>query len=86
MCLHLVQWLTVKIVQLPQIPAKFAKVVFMRVKVDRRVMLASLIVRYAQTGLTAQNAKPTMHLVQEAVAPVVQVNIQMAQLLALHAD
>ena len=86
MCLQLVQCLTAKIAQLPHIPAQFAKVVIIRLVRDRLVFCAPLIVRYAQTGLTAQNAKPTMHLVQEAVAPVVQVNIQMAQLLALHAD
>jgi len=67
-------------------PATFAIVVFMRVKVDRRVMLASLIVRYAQTGLPAQNAKLTMHLIQETVAPVLQVCIQMGQLLAHHVE
>ena len=62
----------------------FAKVVIMCQIIKRIVICAPLIVRYAQTGLPAQNAKPTMHLVQESVSPVLQVCIQMGQLLALH--
>jgi len=46
----------------------------------------STIVKHVRIPVPVQHAKPTMHLVQDTVSPVVQVVIQMGQLLALHAD
>ena len=44
------------------------------------------IVKHVPLPVPVRNAILTMHLVQEAVAPVVQVNIQMVRVSALHAD
>lgn len=45
-----------------------------------------IIVAHVQTRIPAQNAASIMKLMEQIVTPVPQVNIQMAQLLALHAD
>ena len=65
--------------------AKVAYMVMVLPAIKQHVFSAILlIVGHAQTRVPAQNAALTMNFLEGIVTPVPQINIQMAQLLALH--